>query len=265
MIFCKLDVVKNMKRKLLYIFLLLNIHPVLAGESSIADNSETSQMNEIQENKSRLLAELFDVFPGGKDAKITESSIQGLYTVSIGSQVFYMSQNGKFILRGDIYDTESGTNLTERERTSARKDFLNQLDEEEMVIFAPDDFQHTVTVFTDVDCGYCRKFHSEIDEVMEQGIRVRYLFFPRTGPDTESWEKAEKVWCSQDRQSAITRAKQGKNLKAKVCSDTPVQKHYSLGQVFMVQGTPTMVTDKGNIIVGYMPADALKARLESDF
>ena len=117
MIFCKLDVVNNMKRKLLYIFLLLNIHPILAGESSIADNSETSQMNEIQENKSRLLAELFDVFPGDKDAKITESSIQGLYTVSIGSQVFYMSQDGKFILRGDIYDTESGTNLTERERT----------------------------------------------------------------------------------------------------------------------------------------------------
>jgi len=264
LIFCKLDVVNNMKRKLLYIFLLLNIHPILAGESSITDNSETSQMNEIQENKSRLLAELFDVFPGDKDAKITESSIQGLYTVSIGSQVFYMSQDGKFILRGDIYDTESGTNLTERERTSVREDFLNQLDEEEMVIFTPDDFQHTVTVFTDVDCGYCRKFHSEIDEVMAQGIRVRYLFFPRTGPDTESWEKAEKVWCSQDRQSAITRAKQGKNLKAKVCSDTPVQKHYSLGQAFMVQGTPTMVTDKGKIIIGYMPADALKARLESD-
>ena len=134
-----------MKRKLLYIFLLLNIHPILAGESSIANNSETSQMNEIQENKSKLLAELFDVFPGDKDAKITESSIQGLYTVSIGSQVFYMSQDGKFILRGDIYDTESGTNLTERERTSVRQDFLNQLDEEEMVIFTPDNFQHTGT------------------------------------------------------------------------------------------------------------------------
>ena len=254
----------DLKRKLLYIFLLLHIHPIFADEASIAGNLETSQINEIQESKSKLLKVLLDVFPESNDARISESSIQGLYTISIGSQVFYMSQNGKFILQGDIYDAETGTNLTERDRILARKDFLNQLDEEEMVIFAPDEFQHTVTVFTDVDCGYCRKFHDEIDEVMDLGIRVRYLFFPRTGPDTESWEKAEKVWCSQDRHSAISRAKQGKILRAKICSETPVQKHYSLGQMFMVQGTPTMVSDKGKIIIGYIPAGVLKDRLESD-
>ena len=254
----------DLKRQLLAIFLLLYMHPIHADESSIANNLETSQINEIQENKSKLLAVLLYVFPEANDVKISESSIQGLYTVSIGSQIFYMSQNGKFILQGDIYDAETGANLTERDRISARKDFLNQLDEEEMVIFAPDDFKHTVTVFTDVDCGYCRKFHSEIEEVMEQGIRVRYLFFPRNGPDNESWEKAEQVWCSQDRQKAITRAKQGKSLSAKICSKTPVQKHYSVGQMFMVQGTPTMVSDKGKIIVGYVPASVLKDRLESD-
>jgi len=256
--------VNDLKRQLLVIFLLLYMHPIHADESSIANNLETSQINEIQENKSILLTALLDGFPEAKDAKIAESSIQGLYTISIGSQIFYMSQNGKFILQGDIYDAETGANLTEQDRISARKDFLNQLDEDEMVIFAPDDFKHTVTVFTDVDCGYCRKFHSEIDEVMEQGIRVRYLFFPRNGPDNESWEKAEQVWCSQDRQKAITRAKQGKSLSAKICSKTPVQKHYSVGQMFMVQGTPTMVSDKGKIIVGYVPASVLKDRLESD-
>ena len=253
-----------MKRKLLYIFLLLHFHPIYADESSIAINVETSQINEIQENKSELLAALLDAFPEANDAKISESSIQGLYTIAIGSQIFYMSLNGKFILQGDIYDAETGVNLTERDRISARKDFLNQLDEEEMVIFAPDEFKHTVTVFTDVDCGYCRKFHSEIDEVMDLGIRVRYLFFPRTGPDSESWEKAEKVWCSQDRHSAITTAKQGKSLRSKICSETPVQKHYSLGQMFMVQGTPTMVSDQGKTIIGYLPAGVLKDRLESD-
>jgi len=256
--------VNDLKRKLIFIFILLYIYPIHADESSIANNLESSQINEIQENKSKLLLALLDAFPEAKDAEISESSIQGLYTVSIGSQIFYMSQNGKFILQGDIYNVETGANLTEQDRISARKDFLNQLDEEEMVIFAPDDFKHTVTVFTDVDCGYCRKFHSEIDEVLEQGIRVRYLFFPRTGPGKESWEKAEQVWCSQDRQKAITRAKKGKILRAKICSKTPVQKHYSVGQMFMVQGTPTMVSDKGKIIVGYLPASVLKDRLESD-
>ena len=255
----------DFNRKLLVIFLLLHIHSIHAEEPSFGNNFENAQINEIQENKSKLLAALLDAFPEANDVKISESSIQGLYTIAIGSQIFYMSLNGKFILQGDIYDAETGTNLTERERISARKDFLNQLDEEEMIIFAPDDYKQTVTIFTDVDCGYCRKFHGEIDEVMEQGIRVRYLFFPRTGPDTESWEKAEKVWCSQDRQSAITRAKQGKSLRAKICSGTPVEKHYSLGQMFRVQGTPTMVSDKGKIIIGYVPADVLKTRMESDF
>ena len=254
----------DLKRKLLVILILLCIHPIHAYESSVVNDIEASQIKEIQENKSKLLAALLDAFPEANDAKISESIIQGLYTVSIGSQIFYMSQNGQFILQGDIYNVETGANLTEQDRISARKDFLSQLDEKEMVIFAPDDFKHTVTVFTDVDCGYCRKFHSEIDEVMEQGIRVRYLFFPRTGPGQESWEKAEKVWCSQDRKMAITRAKQGKSLRAKICSKTPVQKHYSVGQMFMVQGTPTMVSDKGKIIVGYLPAGVLRDRLESD-
>ena len=254
----------DLKRKLLVVFILLCIHPIHADELLVTNTLEPSQIKEIQDNTSKLLSALSDAFPEANDAKISESSIQGLYTVSIGSQIFYMSQNGQFILQGDIYNVETGANLTERDRISARKDFLNQLDEDEMVIFAPDDFKHTVTVFTDVDCGYCRKFHSEIEEVMEQGIRVRYLFFPRTGPGKESLEKAEKVWCSQDRKSAITMAKKGKSLRAKICSKTPVQKHYSVGQMFMVQGTPTMVSDKGKIIVGYLPASVLKDRLESD-
>ena len=166
----------DLKRKLIFIFILLYIYPIHADESSIANNLESSQINEIQENKSKLLVALLDAFPEAKDAEISESSIQGLYTVSIGSQIFYMSQNGKFILQGDIYNVETGANLTEQDRISARKDFLNQLDEEEMVIFAPDDFKHTVTVFTDVDCGYCRKFHSEIDEVWSRVFELVIWF-----------------------------------------------------------------------------------------
>jgi thiol:disulfide interchange protein DsbC len=99
---------------------------------------------------------------------------------------------------------------------------------------------------------------------MEQGIRIRYLFFPRTGPFSESWEKAEQVWCSQDQHSAMTKAKKGQNLTVRVCPNTPVEKHFNIGQLLQVQGTPTIISDKGEIIVGYLPAEALKARLESN-
>ena len=165
----------------------------------------------------------------------------------------------------DIKDSEaSQTNEFEEYKKQVIASLFGALDEQQMVIFSPERFQHTVTVFTDIDCGFCRKFHNEIDQVMEQGIRIRYLFFPRTGPFSESWEKAEQVWCSQDQHSAMTKAKKGQNLTVRVCPNTPVEKHFNIGQLLQVQGTPTIISDKGEIIVGYLPAEALKARLESN-
>ena len=165
----------------------------------------------------------------------------------------------------DIKDSQaSQTNEFEEYKKQVIASLFGALDEQQMVIFSPERFQHTVTVFTDIDCGFCRKFHNEIDQVMEQGIRIRYLFFPRTGPFSESWEKAEQVWCSQDQHSAMTKAKKGQNLTVRVCPNTPVEKHFNIGQLLQVQGTPTIISDKGEIIVGYLPAEALKARLESN-
>ena len=165
----------------------------------------------------------------------------------------------------DIKDSEaSQTNEFEEYKERVIASLFGTLDEQQMVIFSPEEFQHTVTVFTDIDCGFCRKFHNEIDQVMEQGIRIRYLFFPRTGPFSESWKKAEQVWCSQDQHRAMTKAKKGQNLTARVCPNTPVEKHYNIGQLLQVQGTPTIISDKGEIIIGYIQAEALKARLESN-
>ena len=91
-----------------------------------------------------------------------------------------------------------------------------------MLIFGPKDPRYTVTVFTDVDCAYCRRLHSQIAEYNRLGIRVRYLFYPRSGPNTDSWTKAEEVWCSDNRNDALTRAKLGEELKAKPCAGNPV-------------------------------------------
>ncbi len=165
----------------------------------------------------------------------------------------------------DIKDSgASQTNEFEEYKERVIASLFGTLDEQQMVIFSPEEFQHTVTVFTDIDCGFCRKFHNEIDQVMEQGIRIRYLFFPRTGPGKESWKKAEQVWCSQDRHRAMTKAKKGQKLTARVCSNTPVEKHFNIGQLLQIQGTPTIISDKGEIIIGYIQAGALKARLESN-
>ena len=120
-----------------------------------------------------------------------------------------------------------------------------------------------MTVFTDVDCSYCRKLHSEIAEYNRLGIRVRYVFYPRSGPGTESWRKAEAVWCSSDRQAALTLAKSGKELPVNAsCGPTPVARTYALGQELGMRGTPGIFTEHGDYFAGYYGPERLLQKLK---
>jgi thiol:disulfide interchange protein DsbC len=120
-----------------------------------------------------------------------------------------------------------------------------------------------VSIFTDIDCGYCRKLHSEIDQYMAQGITIRYMFFPRAGKGSDSYKKAVSVWCAADKNKALTAAKKGENLDAKTC-ENPVDEHMALGEAFGMNGTPMIVTQKGNILPGYVPAPQLAKVLANE-
>jgi thiol:disulfide interchange protein DsbC len=198
----------------------------------------------------------------GVDAKdITKSPIPGVYQVAVGSNVAYVTTDGRYIVHGDIYDAETSTNLTEETRSSARVAMLKSVDPASMIVFKPKDGQvkHTITIFTDIDCGYCRQFHREIDKVNALGVEVHYLFYPRTGPNTESWAKAEKVWCAKDHNTALTKAKLGGEVPNASCGNTPVAAHYELGQKIGVRGTPAVFSEKGELIGGYLaPATLIK-------
>ena len=122
-----------------------------------------------------------------------------------------------------------------------------------MLVFSPKDPKYTITVFTDIDCGYCRRLHSQIAEYNRLGIRVRYLFFPRSGPDTESWHKAEAVWCASNRNEALTRAKNGEDIKSPKCPTDIIKRDYELGQKLAVDGTPAIFLASGEMLPGYAP------------
>ena len=200
---------------------------------------------------------------GSKLEDLKPSPISGIYQFVQGAEVSYLTADGKYFLDGNVYDMATRANLTEAIRARARVAMINALPESQMVIFSPKNPLYTITVFTDVDCQYCRKLHSEIAEINKLGIRVRYLFFPRTGPNTESWRKAEVVWCSADRNEALTRAKAGAELDMnKSCGTTPVAREYALGQSIGVRGTPAIVTDGGDFINGYMPPRELLQALK---
>jgi thiol:disulfide interchange protein DsbC len=206
-------------------------------------------------------ADLAALFPGIEEADVKDSPLDGVYEVAVGAQVAYVSKDGRYLLRGDLIDLEDNANLTEQRRNSARADILDSVDRDEMIIFAPEDPKHVITVFTDIDCGYCRRFHREMEQLNALGIEVRYLFYPRSGPGTESWKKANSVWCAPDRQEAMTAAKNGADMPPRNCGVTPVQAQYDLGGMVGLRGTPAVFAENGEMLGGYLPAAALSARL----
>jgi thiol:disulfide interchange protein DsbC len=210
-------------------------------------------------------AALLKRLPAGSKAEdLRPSPIPGIYEFSQGADVSYLTADGKYYLDGNLYDMDSRENLTEALRARARLALIGAVPESQMLIFSPKNPLYTITVFTDVDCAYCRKLHSEIAELNRLGVRVRYMFYPRTGPNTESWKKAEVVWCSPNRNEAFTRAKSGAAVDlSKTCAPTPVAREYALGQNIGVNGTPAIVTERGDYIAGYMPARELVQEIKS--
>jgi len=192
-------------------------------------------------------------FPDIRPEQIAPSTVQGLYEVRIGSKIAYVSANGRYLLQGEIIDLDTDLNLTESRREGVRRDVLAGVSEASMIVFAPATKPtSTITVFTDIDCGYCRKLHQQIADYNAKGIKVRYMYFPRTGPNTASWTTAEQVACSKDPRTALTRAKRGETLTDKPCKVNPVAKHFDIGRDFGLQGTPAIILESGELIGGYL-------------
>jgi thiol:disulfide interchange protein DsbC len=207
--------------------------------------------------------ELAKKIPGTTPDELHASPIQGMWEVVRGTDIAYVTSDGKYAISGDLYDLAKNDNLTEVRRKDIRMKLLASVPESDMLIFSPRDPKYTVTVFTDVDCAYCRKLHSQIAEYNRLGVRVRYMFYPRTGPNTESWTKAEQVWCSTNRNDALTRAKLGEELKSpKSCGNSPVGRDYAVGQQFDIRGTPAIVMNNGEMLGGYVSPMQLVQHLQ---
>lgn len=201
---------------------------------------------------------LSTVVPDIKLSDIRKTPIQDLYEVRVGPRVVYVTGDGRFVIQGEVLDLVARKNLTQPALSQARLSAANALGEDQMIVFRAKNPIHTITVFSDIDCGYCRKLHSEMEQYLKAGITVRYLFYPRSGVDTPSYDKAVSVWCAEDRNDALTRAKLKNEVTPKTC-DNPVKRHMALGEALGVNGTPAIMTDAGAMLPGYVPAANLQA------
>lgn len=228
---------------------------LVAGGMSAPSRAGTDEIT-------RLIAERL---PGVKVDGIGPSPIEGILEVRIdGTDVVYVTEDGHHLISGVIVDLITRENLTERVRAGQRTRALDTVPEETMIIFQPTgDVKHTVTTFTDIDCPYCRKMHSEMALLSRMGIRVRYLLFPRAGINSESYDKAVSVWCAEDQQEEMTEAKAGIVPDKRDC-ENPVRDHMALAYRLGLRGTPYTITDTGRAINGYMPAAELFETLDAD-
>jgi len=194
--------------------------------------------------------------------KISPTPIPGIFEVVVGSDIFYSTSDGRYVIYGHLIDTsnQEPVSLTDATTQTVRKQIIDAIDEKTMIIFEPKGkTKATITTFTDIDCGYCRELHKNINELSNAGIRVRYVAFPRTGVNSESYVKAVNVWCAENPQEAFTQAMNGKTIPATPgCTKSSIiDEDLRLVSQLNIDGTPVSVLEDGRLLPGYYPPTAL--------
>lgn len=207
-------------------------------------------------------AKIRALVPNAKTIAISETPIEGVLQVQINSDIVYVTADGQYLLQGQIMNIDTKANLTDQAKSGIRLTLLTDLKKEEQISFAPEEPKYELLVFTDIDCGYCRKLHNQMDGYNEQGIAINYMAFPRAGIGSDSYDKFVSVWCSADQQEAMTLAKNGTDPLPQKCPN-PIAAQYELGREVGVTGTPALLTSDGTLIPGYMPPAQLRQRLDS--
>ncbi|WP_417565906.1 DsbC family protein [Marinobacter sp.] len=211
------------------------------------------------EVEDRIAQSLTKAVPGLKVMSVRKSEAKGLYEVqSNNGDTIYATEDGQYLMTGDLLKvTEQGiANVTEVARADARKATMTEFGDDGVISFPAKNEKAVVSVFTDIDCPYCRKLHDEVPQLNEYGITVNYYAFPRSGPNTASFRKYESVWCAGNQQAAMDAAKAGRKVDEANC-ENPVQEQYQLGGRVGVTGTPAIVLEDGNMVRGYVPAKRL--------
>lgn len=240
---------------------LLAVIGGMALAACSAQQSSTAAVGKPAPGEAAARKAVAALAPGAKDVSVRPAPIPGMTEVDADGQIAYVTNDGKYLFAGNIIDVASKRDLTELTRSAKRREMIGKLSSNQMVVFAPPHPKYTVTVFTDVDCAFCRKLHSQIADYNKAGIAVDYLFFPRSGIGSPSYDKAVSVWCSANRQQALTDAKKGMALPKATCAN-PVKQDYELGLQFGLEGTPAIYAADGTTIGGYLSPAEMKEKLD---
>ena len=222
---------------------------------TVAAATQVSADSDVDELKKSLAERL----PQYEVSRIDATPVEGLYQVILSGQVIYMTKDARYMLDGNLVDLSTKKNYSEDAMSEIRLTQIDELGEEKMVVYTPETIKHTITVVTDIDCPYCRRLHSEMDQYLDGGVKVRYIFMPLKGQG--DYKTTVTVWCSTDQNKALDKAKAGTPLEAKDCAN-PIEEHLKVARNLGVRGTPAIILQDGSMLPGYVPAKKLVIELD---
>ena len=228
-----------------------------SGTAKVATNDEAEQVS--QTDAKNILKKLLTARPDLEFSILGMSPIPGVYEVQVkNGPLLFVYESGEYLFQGDLLQIKANEIISTMEARQAikREQLFAQRSTEDMIIFKPEgEVKAVMNVFTDVDCGYCRKFHQEVPQLNAMGIEIRYLAYPRAGIPSGSYDKIAKAWCAEDQQDILTKVKSGQRVDVEVCDNNPIAEHYAFGSSIGVTGTPAIILMDGTLIPGYQPAD----------
>lgn len=230
---------------------------VVSDGANRVSQSEDNATSPIESNN--ILKNLLTARPDLEFSIVGISVVSGVYEVQVkNGPLLYVHESGEYLFQGDLLQVTANEIISTMElrQTEKRRQLFSERSVEDMIIFKPEgESKAIMNVFTDVDCGYCRKFHREVPQLNAMGIEVRYLAFPRAGIPSASYNKIAKAWCAEDKQDILTKVKNGQNVDIEVCNNNPVAEHYAFGNSIGINGTPAIILMDGTLIPGYQPAE----------
>jgi thiol:disulfide interchange protein DsbC len=239
---------------------IISVLSMNAGAQSAEKATEQSAAETIEitdELLEQVRTRLVEQLPGIGVDSVSPTQIPGLYELITDGQIYYVDEAAEFLVDGNLIQLSNRENLTDARLGGIHMGLIKEVGEENMLIYEPEEASsRSITIFTDISCGYCRRLHAELDTLLDQGVRVRYLLFPRAGLGSQGHKDLESVWCAENPQEAMTNAKAGGEIEPKSC-DNPIEQHVALAERVGLRGTPLIYTDSGEKVPGYREAAAL--------
>lgn len=201
------------------------------------------------------------MLPAGATMSISASPVPGVSEVAIGVEVFYVSNDGQYLLGGPLITTAGQVNLTEQRVAQARRRIIAEASVLRLYRYPAREPRHRITVVTDIDCPYCRRLHNDMQAYNEAGIDVSYIMLPRAGKGSKSYIKTVDAACAADPEGAITAAMNGEEVASSRC-EHPIDEHLEIVRRLKLGSTPSIVLENGSLVVGYKDPQALLALIE---